>query len=152
MKLELHLLNCFWLMLPLLAWNLILGPKISDPRITSDDHSPKGLLIAENVMRMVVFALPLLISIRLGDSTRTAGMILYVVGTLVYFISWLPLILAPKPTWSNTTNGLLAPRITPLFAFLGIALIGRSWLYGLLAVLFIALHLWHGIQNIKKFN
>jgi len=152
MKLELHLLNCFWLMLPLLAWNLILGPKITDPRITSDDHSLKGLLIAENVMRMIVFALPLLIPLKLGDPLRLAGLIVFVVGTLVYFTSWLPLILAPKSAWSNTTNGLLAPRISPLCAFLGIALIGHSWLYCSLTTLFIVLHLWHGIQNVKKFD
>jgi hypothetical protein len=45
MKLELQWLNGFWLILPLLGWNLILGPRITDPRVTSDAHSPKWLLI-----------------------------------------------------------------------------------------------------------
>jgi hypothetical protein len=42
-------LNCFWLILPLLAWNLVYGPKLTDPRITSDANSPAWLLIAENI-------------------------------------------------------------------------------------------------------
>jgi len=41
MKLEFHWLNCIWLILPLLVWNLILGARITDARITSDVHSPQ---------------------------------------------------------------------------------------------------------------
>jgi hypothetical protein len=34
MKLEFRLLNCLWLILPLLAWNLVLGPRITQEAIT----------------------------------------------------------------------------------------------------------------------
>jgi hypothetical protein len=66
MKMEFSLLNCFWLMLPLLAWNIILGPRITDPRVTSDAHSPQWLRIAENIARILVFALPLLLPLPRG--------------------------------------------------------------------------------------
>ena len=150
MKLELLWLNCLWLILPLIVWNLFLGPKLNDPRITSDGNSPKGLLIAENITRMAVFALPLFIPLTLNTPLRKAGLIIYLGGTLVYFASWMPLLLAPNSTWSNSSLGLLAPRLTPLLVFLGIAMIGPSWLYGGLTILFIALHAIHGVQNLQN--
>jgi len=50
--------------------------------------------------------------------------------------------------WSNSPFGLLAPRLTPFLPFLGIAVIGHSWPYGLVSVVFIFLHTWHGIKNL----
>ena len=150
MQLKLVWLNCFWLILPLLSWNLLLGSRITDPRITSDAHSPKGLLIAENVARVLIFAFPLLILLQVQDAWSKPGLGVYLIGTLVYFAAWLPLIFAPHSAWSNSTAGLLAPRLTPFLSFLGIAMIGKSWPYGVLAAIFILLHTWHGIQNLQN--
>lgn len=152
MKLELQWLNGFWLILPLLGWNLILGPRITDPRVTSDAHSPKWLLIAENVSRILVFALPLFISLPRGLGWQSflarTGLAVYILGTLVYFASWLPLLFAPTFAWSNSPAGLLAPRLTPYLSFLGIALLGSAWLYGIITAAFIIFHTWHGVQNL----
>ena len=126
MKIELHLLNCLWLILPLLAWNLVLGPRITQVAIISDSHSPKWLLIAENIARILVFALPVLIPLPIGADWRSAlpkiGLAVNILGTLIYFASWLPLLFAQASAWSNSPAGLLAPRLTPYFSFLGIAL------------------------------
>ena len=148
MKFQLTWVNTFWLLLPLLAWNLVLGPRITQDAITSNTHSPKWLLFAENVFRILVFALPLLIPLQWKDAWNKAGLVVYILGTLVYFASWLPLMLAPQSAWSKSPLGLLAPRLTPFLSFLGIALIGASWPYGLIAAVFIFFHTWHGIQNL----
>jgi hypothetical protein len=145
-------LNCFWLILPLLAWNLLLGPRITDQRISSDAHSPKWLLIGENVARILVFAFPLLIPWRAGDAWSKTGLAVYLFGTLIYFASWLPLVLTPHSAWSNSPSGLLAPRLTPGLSFLGIALIGAAWPYAVMAVFFITLHTWHGLQNLSAIS
>jgi hypothetical protein len=151
-RFELRLLNCFLLILPFLAWNLALGPRLTDPRVTSDARSPRWLLAAENVGRIVVFALPLLVPLpRAADCQsvqQKAGLAIYILGTLVYFASWLPLLLAPASAWSNSPLGLLAPRLTPFLSFLGIALLARNWPYGVLSAVFIFFHTWHGIQNL----
>jgi hypothetical protein len=151
-KLELSLANCFWLILPLLAWNIILGPRVRDTRITSDAHSPKWLLAAENFMRILVFALPLVMALPRGADWRSvlpqAGLVIYLLGTLIYFATWLPLLSAPDSAWSNSRPGLLAARLTPFLSFLGIALLGAAWPYGVIAAIFIFLHTWHGIQNL----
>ena len=152
MKYQLTWFNSFWLILPLLAWNLVLGPRITQQAITSDAHSPKWLLIAENVIRVLVFALPVLIPLPRGADWQSAppriGLAVYIVGTLVYFASWLPLLLAPDSAWSNCAFGLLATRLTPFLSFLGIALIGGSWPYGTIAAMFIFFQTWHGLQNL----
>jgi hypothetical protein len=152
MKLELTWLNCFWLILPLLAWNIIFGSKITQGQITSDAHSSAWLLGAENVFRLATFILPLLLSLPRGTEWHSAsskiGLAVYIVGTLVYFASWLPLMVAPQSAWSLSIPGLFAPRLTPLISLIGIALLAESWPYGLLAAIFIFFHTWHGIQNL----
>ncbi len=148
MKFQLTWLNCFWLILPLLAWNLFLAPHIADPRISSDAHSAKWLLAAETITRIVVFAFPLLLPLQIKDALSKAGLAIYIFGTLIYFASWLPLLLAPGSAWSSSSAGLLAPRLTPFLSFLGIAMIGHSWFYGSISAVFIFIHTWHGIQNL----
>ncbi|MBC8505100.1 MAG: hypothetical protein ISR58_18235 [Anaerolineales bacterium] len=148
MKFELRLLNCLWLLIPLLIWNIILGPKLNDPRLTADINSPAWQLIAENASRILVFALPLIIPMQLKDSMSKAGLIVYGIGTLIYFSTWLPLMLAPQSAWSLSAVGALAPFVTPLAVFMGIALIGHSWLYAVISLVFIFLHTFHGIQNL----
>jgi len=148
MKLELRLLNGFLLVLPLLAWNLALGSRLTQEAITSDAHSPKWLLVAENIARLLVFALPLLLPIQLNDAWNKAGLAVYCLGTLIYFGSWLPLLLAPDSAWSQSAAGLLAPRLTPFISFVGIALVCNAWPYGVISAVFIFFHTWHGIQNL----
>ncbi len=147
-NIELTWFNCLWLMVPLLAWNIVLAPKITLEQITSDVHSPAWLLMAENIARIIVFVFPLLLPLRLQDSISKAGLAIYLVGTLIYFATWIPLIWMPDSSWSQSALGLLAPRVTPLLSFLSIALIGHSAPYAVASVVFIILHTWHGIQNL----
>jgi len=148
MKLELHWLNCLWLMVPMLAWNIILTPKITLLKVISDANSPTWLLAAENITRMIVFVFPLLLPLRVQDTVSKIGMATYLIGMTLYFITWIPLIWMPDSIWSQSAAGLLAPRLTPLLPFLGIALIGLSAPYAVISALFIILHTWHGIQNL----
>ena len=147
-NIELSWLNCLWLMVPLLVWNIILAPKITLEQINSDAHSPAWLLMAENITRIIVFVFPLLLPLRLQDDISKAGLAIYLLGTLIYFATWLPIIWMPDSAWSQSAVGLLAPRLTPLLPFLGIALIGHSTPYVVASVLFIVLHTWHGAQNL----
>ncbi len=150
MKLELRWLNCLWLMIPLLTWNIVLAPKITLEQINSDAHSSAWLLAAENITRIIVFAFPLLLPLQIQDGFSKTGLAIYLLGTLFYFLSWIPLIWMPNSVWSQSAVGLLAPRLTPFLPFLGIALIGHSVLYGVISALFILLHTLHGIQNLTS--
>jgi hypothetical protein len=148
MKIELTFANCFWLIVPLLIWNIAFGSKITQEAITSDAHSPTWLLGAENVFRIATFFLPLLVQMRVDDNLGKVGLAIYIIGTLIYFASWIPLMTAPQSAWSQSVPGLFAPRLTPWIALFGVALVARSWQYGAIATVFIFFHTWHGIQNL----
>ena len=83
MKLKPRLLNCLWLLTPLLAWNIFLGPILTIEAIISDAHSPQWLLVLENITRLAVFILPLFIPLQLTDRRSKAGLLIYIVGTLI---------------------------------------------------------------------
>jgi hypothetical protein len=145
LDLKFRWLNCFWLLVPVLVWNLVFATRLPQEVFHSDVYVPQWLLIAENILRIVVFALPLLLPLQGSQRSSRFGIALYLVGTTIYFASWLPLMLAPAAAWSTSTLGLLAPYVTPLLVFLGITLIANSWIYGLAALAFIAVHTLHAL-------
>ena len=117
-------------------------------KVISDANSPAWLLAAENITRIIVFAFPLVLPLRIQDTVSKTGLVIFVIGTIIYFVTWIPLIWMPDSIWSQNNMGLLAPRLTPLLPFLGIAMIGHSVPYAGFSILFIILHIWHGIQNL----
>jgi hypothetical protein len=148
MKIEFRWLNCLWLLLPLLIWNVVITPRITIKEVVSDAYSPTWVLVAENLTRILVFAFPILLPLQAKDPLSRIGLVLYLGGTLIYFSTWIPLLLAPYSVWSRSIVGLLAPRLTPILPFFGIALIGYSVPYAFISALFVALHTWHGVQNL----
>lgn len=149
-----YLLNCMLLLLPIMAWNAIFSSKL--PRTYTaevfDKDIPTLISIGENVFRLSIFILPLLMPLRFGTSGQKVGLSLYMAGMTAYFISWLAQIYFPHSVWSKSTFGFLAPAYTPLIWLIGIGLIGtalyfaspyRSWMYILLSVIFVGFHLSH---------
>lgn len=149
MEFTFNWLNCLWLIIPLLVWNLVFGPKLSQEALTSDKHVPIWLSVIENMLRMAVFALPVLMALTWGSRMSQIGMGVYLVGTAIYFASWIPLLAAPDSAWSVSRPGLLAPYATPLLVFVGIALIGDSWIYAILALAFVGTHVGHGLYALQ---
>lgn len=144
---RLSLLNCFWLMVPVLVWNLIFARKLSQEGFKDDFKVSTWILTSEGILRNLAFVLPILMPLQWQDPISLLGIGVYAIGLPVYCSTWLPLIYAPGAGWSKSPIGLLAPYVTPLFFFFGIALIGQSWLYLLVALLFVVVHTWHGLQS-----
>lgn len=80
------------------------------------------------------------------------GFRIYVFGTIVYFVSWLALIIDPTSSWSQSLAGFMAPAYTPLVWLIGIALIGNqsffstkgmTIIYATLSIAFVVFHCWH---------
>lgn len=149
-------LNCFLLTLPILAWNIFLANKLPEefqPGIFWKDI-PAFLKYGENILRIAVFILALLMPLSISTATQKRGLFLYSAGTIVYFASWLALIYFPGSEWSNNLMGFMAPAYTPLFWLTGIGLIGNSfyfnlpyrrWIFILTAVLFLMFHNFHAV-------
>lgn len=151
-----YLLNCLLLLLPIMAWNLIFASKL--PWAYSEEvfskNIPSMITNGENILRSLVFILPVLMPIRVETQSQKLGLWLYIIGTSIYFLSWLAQIYFPQSAWSLSAWGFLAPAYTPLIWLTGIGLIGsmlyfsspyRSWMYIVLSVIFVGFHLSHAM-------
>lgn len=149
-----YVLTCGLLLVPILAWNVALArrlpPAIADPGIWG--AIPRPLAWAENAVRIVVFAMPFFMPLQVASRRQRWGLALLVVGTGVYFASWIALIAWPQSAWANSAAGFLAPAYTPVPWLAGVALLGqefswggryRPWMYAVPSALFLAVHLAH---------
>lgn len=152
-----YALSCGLLLIPAILWNIALTeqlpPSLSFAEFWRDIPAP--LVWAENSLRVAVFAVPFLMPLHLTVPGSARGLVVYAVGTLVYFASWLALVLFPASLWSTSALGFTAPAYTPLLWLLGIALLGRQlfwgrfyrwWMYVVLALAFLATHVSHAVM------
>lgn len=128
--------NCFWLLIPPLAWNMVFTQHL--PTVFERGEVPSWLLITENILRMGVMLLPLLLPISSNPAIRKLGLLIYASGLLLYFGSWIYLILYPS---TDSILLLLAPAYTPLIWLWGIVILAQAPWYGGLALLFIGFHI-----------
>ena len=151
-----YLLNCFLLTIPIIVWNIVFTSKLPQayqPEIFWKDI-PNWLKYAENISRILVFILIFLMPLSISTLTQKRGLILYLVGTILYFASWLVLIYFPDSKWSSNIFGFMAPAYTPLLWLTGIGFIGNSfyfnlpykrWFFILAAIIFLIFHNFHAM-------
>jgi len=151
-----YLLNCILLLLPIMAWNVIFSSKL--PALYSTEifwkDIPLFIASGENIFRLIVFILPVLMPMQIETRSRKLGLGLYIIGTAVYFLSWFLQMYFPQSAWSLSIWGFLAPTYTPLIWLTGIGLIGstlyfsspyRSWMYIVTSTIFLSFHLSHAL-------
>lgn len=143
--LRLQVLNCFLLTVPVLLWNVFFTRKLPQG-YSSDARVPRTMLTLEHALRVLVFGLAALLPIRTEDPYGRAGLILYAGGVLIYFASWVMQMYFRDTRWSQSPIGILAPAYTALVWLTGIALIGHSWVYLLIAIVFSFVHTWHNVM------
>jgi hypothetical protein len=149
-----YALSCGLLLVPAILWNIALTeylpPAFSLAEFWRDIPAP--LAFAENSLRVAVFALPFFMPLDVSAPASKRALLIYVTGTLVYFASWLSLILSPASSWSTSALGFTAPAYTPFLWLLAIGLLGRQlfwgafyrrWMYLVLALAFLAAHISH---------
>lgn len=164
MKIKTYLLNCFLLLIPLFLWNVILVdflPKAYSPDVFGKDI-PNWIGYSENILRVIVFALPIIMVFSLKAKLQKVGFLIYLVGIVTYFLSWIVVILYPQSDWTTSLIGFMAPAFTTIFFFIGIGLIGNksfltlssiSPIYFGLSILFVIVHSAHAyivFQNLHK--
>jgi hypothetical protein len=142
------------LLLPALLWNLALTDLLPAAFSPSEfwRDVPQVLASAENTLRILIFSLPFLMPLQIVTKQEQNGMLIFIVGSLTYFASWLALIAAPSSPWATSAIGFLAPAYTPVIWLAGLALLGRRlfwgdfyrwWMYLVPALLFIIAHISH---------
>lgn len=82
--------NLFWLLLPVLAFNTMFIKYL--PQTYQMDvfwnNIPSWIGVPENLFRLPVFMLPLLMRFDISTTSHKAGFGLYLVGLLLYFVAW----------------------------------------------------------------
>ncbi len=123
--------NAFILVIPILVWNGLFYSKLPEPFNTEtfDAVVPRLILWGENTSRIILFALTLCIRFNLTTAMGKQGIMVYLLGIIIYFLSWLPLIYAPYSAWSNSSIGFCAPAYTPVLWLIGIALMAESYCF-----------------------
>lgn len=154
MKIKKYLLNCFLLLIPLFLWNIILVgclPETYSSEIFWKDI-PNWIGYSENILRIIAFAIPVIMIFSLKTRFQKIGFSIYLAGIFIYFLSWAFVIIYPQSNWSTSLIGFMAPAYTTIVFFVGIGLIGNkaffnipylSLIYIGLSILFVAFHTTH---------
>jgi hypothetical protein len=149
-----YIFSCFLLLIPILLWNILLAEHLPDAfqaEIFWKDIPP-FISYGENICRITVMIFPLFMILSLKSKRQRAGFFLYLIGTLLYGLSWLAIIIYPDSDWSQHVVGFTAPAFTPLIWLIGIGLIGEQaffkikhlpLIYGCLSILFTVFHTLH---------
>ena len=123
--------NGIWLTFPPLLFSLFFMdylPVALMPAMFNKDIPPL-LINSENIVRVLVFAMPAFYSVGLSTKTQTIGLILYLAGIFLYYLSYGALIIFPDSTWSNSMIGVVATAYTNLFWMLGLGLLGEKFYF-----------------------
>jgi hypothetical protein len=113
---------------------------------------PVWLGLFENIFRVLVFGLPVILYFGNKEPGQSLGWKLYWVGLIVYLASYLAQIFYPASAWSQSMISFTAPAWSTIFWFTGIGFVCvRSWLpipwhraiYFLSAAIFWVLHTGH---------
>jgi hypothetical protein len=149
-----YLSNCFWLLIPPIVWNVVFFSDLPfryQPDFFWKDI-PIWIATGEHGLRLLVFALPIFMEIRIEDQKQKTGLFLYCTGLALYFGSWILQIRFPESSYSESLFGFAAPGFTPIIWLIGIGMIGRQltirlpfhrWLYASLSIGFVAFHVTH---------
>lgn len=154
MQIKRYLQNCFLLLVPIFLWNILLFnylPIGYSPDIFWNDI-PIFVRYFENISRIIVFALPVLMVLSFNTQRQKIGLIVYCIGLFLYFISWIVMIVYPESLWSKSQIGFMAPAFTTIIWFVGIGMIGRksfikipylSTIYIIISIMFVIIHSLH---------
>lgn len=146
--------SCGLLLIPAIAWNVAFTSTLMPAPAMSEfwRDIPAPLAFVENVLRAVVFGLPFAMPLQIAEQRERRALAVFVLGTLVYFASWVALMYWPHSAWSESVLGSLAPAWTPIVWLPALAVLGRRlfwghgyrwWMYLLACLGFLAVHVGH---------
>jgi hypothetical protein len=149
------------LVTPILIWNILLHHDLPP----SYQHGgrwndyPLALSLSEHITRVLTFVLCAFLIIDYSKPVNYRAWTIYIVGTLLYFGSWLAVILWPLSNWSQSLIGFTSPAWTATLWLLGIGFLSSKtssrralvkYSYFLMAALFMLFHTYHAVFAFTK--
>ena len=124
-----YVLTTFLLCIPAIGWNLAFGQLLPEnyADLWFGNDISWLILIPESILRITLIILAAIMPLFIFTRLQRVGVVLYLIGMFLYFLSWRPLILYPAGDWSTSLIGFTAPVIVQIVWLSGIAMIGNRW-------------------------
>ncbi len=121
--------NGIWLTFTILIFSFSLMNRLPAPLTPAlfNKDIPDVLVNCENIVRILVFAMPAFFSIGISTKTQKRGLILYLAGVTLYCLSYGALIIYPDSAWSTNMIGFVATAYTNIFWIVGLGLLGEKF-------------------------
>ena len=142
--------NCFWFFLPIIIFNIIFTKYLPEHYLKNIKHP---IVTLETIARTVTIVFTVIMEIKLDNKVGKVGLIVYIIGALIYFCSYFIVIKLPVTSFNNNIAVLLAPYWTSVLWLIGIGLIGNKLfviipynyiIYIIISIVFAMLHSIHG--------
>lgn len=152
--------NGFLLLIPVFVINIVLYKKLPEFfKPAQWDSIPKYVPIAENIFRYLSFLLPMIMIIGISSLRQKLGFVVYLIGLLIYFSSWLLQIKFKEDKYNRSLILRSAPAYTPIIWLIGIGLmcektylasVNLSPAYFFIVVIFTFIHTWHAYLVVRE--
>jgi len=134
--------NCFWFFIPIIIFNIIFTKYLPEHYLKKIKHP---IVTLETIARIITIAFSVILEINLDDKIGKTGLIIYIIGVLIYFCSYFIVIKLPATSFNNNIVVLLAPYWTSVLWLIGIGLLGNHYIiYIIISIVFAILHSIHG--------
>jgi hypothetical protein len=123
-----YLSNGVFLLLITMLWNIIFYEYLPETFSLENFRRdiPTLVLTGENIFRILTFGFTILLLLGLQDKAQKTGLVLYIVGVIIYFASWAAQMFLSDTQWSQSFLGYTAPAYTSIIWLLGIGLLGKE--------------------------
>jgi hypothetical protein len=150
--------NGIWLTLPPLLFSLSLMTVLPNALTPAqfNEGIPDAIVNIEVFGRILVFAMPAFFSIGISTTTQKRGLVLYLTGVALYYLSYGTQNFFPNSGWSNSLLGFSASAYTNVFWMIGLGMLGEKFyfkqrlryrpiFYIIPAVVFVMVHTTHAV-------
>jgi hypothetical protein len=143
--------------MPVIIFNILFTKYLPEFYLKNLNHP---IVTIETVARIITIAFSIIMAIKLDNKIGKTGLIVYIIGILIYFCSYFIVIKIPVISFHNNFIVLLAPYWTSAIWLTGIGLCGNKLFinmpyhytaYIIISIVFAIMHSIHGYicYNIK---
>ena len=145
-----YMYNCFLFFIPILIFNILFFKKLPSYYLKNISHP---IIKAETITRIITIAFSMIMAINIQNKAGKIGLIIYIIGIIIYFSSYFIEIYFPNTIFSKKLIFILAPYWTSVIWLIGIGLLGNKLfvnipyhftIYLILSVIFTIIHTIHG--------
>jgi hypothetical protein len=142
--------TCFWIFIPIIIFDIIFFSKLPSHYLKKIIHP---IVNIETITRIITIALSLIMAIHSENKSGKTGLIIYILGVIIYFFSYFVEIYFTETVFGKNIFVILAPYRTSVIWLIGIGLLGNKLflnipyhylIYIFLSITFSAVHTYHG--------